>query len=118
MKVQLKLKATEDVNGYKKDDIVIITNDIFDRQNGVAFFPIDKQYEIIELRQFVGNFKGIDIYENDNVLVRGSKRNGEYETKVIKCRQGFTLEKNKTLLNDDACLSSIIRVIENIYGKN
>jgi len=117
MKVQLKLKATEDVNGYKKDDTVIITNDIFDRQNGIVFFPIDKKYEIIELRRFVGNLKGIDLYENDKVLVKGSKRVGEYETQIIKCSQGFTLRENKTLLNDDKCFIAIIKVIENIYGK-
>jgi hypothetical protein len=66
-KYEIKLKAKEPINGYKKDETVIIVNSIFDRNIGIAFFPINKNFEIVYHRQFTGNKdkNGTDIFDGD-----------------------------------------------------
>lgn len=59
-------------------------------------------------------FFSLDIYENDIVLVQGTKRVGNYVTEVIKTTQGFSLKENKTILNDDACLIAILSIKNDI----
>lgn len=83
-------------------------NDIFNRENGVAFWQIDKNWEIVEVKQFVGKFKGMDYYDGDKVLVKGTKKVGNYETEIVKDTQGWTLKENKTYLNNDKCFMAII----------
>ena len=66
-KFEIKLKAKESINGYKIGETVIIVNPIFDRNIGIAFFPIDKNFEIIYQRQCTGiKYKtNRDIFEGD-----------------------------------------------------
>lgn len=54
IKFEIKLKAKEPINGYKTGETVIIVNPIFDRNIGIAFFPIDKNFDIVYQRQFTG----------------------------------------------------------------
>lgn len=67
--------------------------------------------------QFTGRTAkdGSEIYEGDTVLVQGRKRTGEYVTTVIQSNQGWTLERNDTYFNDDACFVAIRKVTGNIY---
>ena len=63
---EIKLRAKEPINGYKKGETVIIVNPIFDRKMGVAFFPIDSNFEIVYYRQFVGlKASDKDIFDGD-----------------------------------------------------
>lgn len=115
VKFKIKLRAIEDGNGYKKGDIVTIINTIFDKSNGIAFYPIDKCFEVISTSQFVTKIKNMNIYEGDKVLVLGRNKIGLYETHVVKHKYGFSLNSNKTILNDDACIIAIKEVIGSIY---
>lgn len=73
IKFEIKLIAKEAINGYKSDETVIIVNPIFDKSMGLAFFPIQKNFDILYQRQFVGqqdkNKK--DIFNGDIVKVGG-----------------------------------------------
>ena len=66
VKFEIKLKAREPINGYKVGETVIIVNPIFDRNNGVAFLPIDKKFDIVYQRQFIGlQASGKDVFDGD-----------------------------------------------------
>ena len=69
IKFEIKLKAKEPINGYKTGETVIIVNPIFDRNIGIAFFPIDKNFDIVYQRQFIGvvDSNGKDIFIGDKV---------------------------------------------------
>jgi hypothetical protein len=54
---------------------------------------------------------GTKVFKGDRVKVKGMKRTGVYETKIIASIQGFTLEENKTYLGADSCFIAIIEVI-------
>lgn len=102
-KIILKHKDSE------KDEILVLYNEIFNKNNGVAFFKIEhEKWELINFKPFVFSKNNVDYYEDDKVLVRGTKRIGEYETKIIKVFQGHTLENNKTYFNNDTCFTGII----------
>lgn len=58
-----------------------------------------------------------ELYEGDKVLVKGTKKVGTYETHIIRNIQGFSLNENKTYINNDKCLISVIEVIGNIHDK-
>ncbi len=66
-KFEIKLKAKEPVNGYKIGETVIIVNQIFDRDTGIAFRPIDKNFDIVYRRQCTGlKYKNNkDIFDGD-----------------------------------------------------
>ncbi len=117
IKVEIKLRAKELVNGYSKDETVVLVNTIFDPNNGIAFFPLDKRFEIVYCRQFIYTVQGKDLYEGDKVIVQGTKRIGKYETEIIKDSYGFKLKVNKTYLNDSRSLLAVIDVIGNIYDQ-
>ena len=69
IKFEIKLKAKEPINGYKAGETVIIVNPIFDPGIGIAFWPIDKNFEIVYKRQFTGlkdrGGFGKDVYDGD-----------------------------------------------------
>lgn len=66
VKFEIKLKAKEPINGYKTGETVIIVNPIFDRNIGIAFFPIDKNFDIVYQRQFIGlKASDKDIFDGD-----------------------------------------------------
>jgi hypothetical protein len=115
IKFRIKLRAVEDKNGYKKGEIVTIINPIFKKDVGIAFNPIDNHFEIISACQFITRLNDMDIYEGDKVLVLGRNKIGLYETHVVKHKYGFSLNSNKTILNDDACIIAIKEVIGSIY---
>ncbi len=56
LKVYLKLRATKDIEntGWKKGDVLEMINDVFDKQNGVAYWSLHKDWEILkmEIREF------------------------------------------------------------------
>lgn len=102
MKYHIRL---EDKKSGKIEDLY---NNVFDPQNGVAFFEIDKNWKLIFARPFVCSKRGMDLYEGDRVLVKGTKRHGQYETTIIRDTQGWTLEENKTYFYNDKCLIAVI----------
>lgn len=73
VKFEIKLKAKEPINGYKTGETVIIVNPIFDRNIGIAFFPIDKNFDIVYQRQFIGV-----VDENKKDVYLGDKVKGRY----------------------------------------
>ena len=112
MKFKITMRCLSDGNGYTKYALIVLYNDIFDTEFGLIYNHTDfKKFEIIDVKQFVTTIKNMDIYDGDKVLVRGTKRFGDYETTVLKVLQGWTLDINETYLNDDACLMAIISKI-------
>ena len=51
LKVKLQLKAEEDIerSGWKKDDTLELINEIFNKDTGIAYFPLDKGWKIIKM---------------------------------------------------------------------
>ena len=57
LKVYMKLLATNDISrtDYKKGDIIEMTNEVFDKRCGIAYFPLDKDWEVIEYKVVKNN---------------------------------------------------------------
>ena len=49
LRVIIKLRALSDIKGFKKGDELSITNDIFDKKFGVAFTPLNPEWEVISV---------------------------------------------------------------------
>lgn len=87
-KYKITLKAKKYINGHKAGDIVVIINEIFNRDNGVVFFSIDKEFEIISKQLFTGikDIKGFDIFDKDGITTKFSRpysSDVEYYVKFI-----------------------------------
>lgn len=72
MLVRIVLKAKKDIiaSTFKKGDLCIIYNDIFNERNGVAFYPIEKEnWEVVGSDLWTGKFDkhGALVYINDIV---------------------------------------------------
>ena len=55
LKVYIKMRALKDSkSGWKKGDVMEMINDVFDKKNGIAFWNLDQDWEIIkmEIREF------------------------------------------------------------------
>lgn len=52
LKVYMKLQALNDIprTDYKKGYILEMYNDVFDKQCGIAYYPLDKGWEVIEYK--------------------------------------------------------------------
>lgn len=109
--------AKEQFNFFLNENDKLALNIRFDNELIAAFILSDEerdslirylsQTNIIQ-KQSVGNYKGVDYYDGDKVLVKGTKKVGNYETEIIKDSQGWTLKENKTYLNDNKCFTAII----------
>ena len=105
MKAKITLKHKDSQEG----NFLVLYNEIFNTQNGIAFFEIERDnWELIDFKPYVFTKKSVDYYEGDKVRVKGTKKKGIYETEIIKTYQGWTLKENKTYLNDDKCFTAII----------
>lgn len=73
IKFEIMLEAREPgEHGYKVGERVKLTNEIFDRQNGVAFWEIESTFDILWRREFTGlHLKEKEIYEGDVFLLDG-----------------------------------------------
>ena len=107
------MKAKITLRHKETNQELVLYNEIFDKSTGVAFFELNKKdYDLVDFKPLAFSHKGIDYFEGDKVIVKGTKRIGEYETEIIKSIQGWTLKENKTYLNDDKCFISIISKID------
>ena len=50
MRVYLKLLAESDFNGWTKGDVYEMENEVFCKKTGIAYFSIDKNWKILEMR--------------------------------------------------------------------
>jgi hypothetical protein len=66
IKYRIRLKAIGKGTGYEVGEVVTIFNDIFNKQNGVAFFQLNHDWEVLSSDQFTGlkDNTGKDIYED------------------------------------------------------
>lgn len=65
---RLRLKAVGKGTGYEVGEEITLCNDIFDTQNGVAFFPLNKDWEILSNDQYTGlkdKSTSKEVYESD-----------------------------------------------------
>ena len=73
MKVKIILIAKKEFIGLQKDETLTLINEIFDINNGIAFFPIDKkQWDVISFSLFTGlkDENKDDIYEGDKIRIK------------------------------------------------
>ena len=125
VKFEIKLKAKEPINGYKTDETVIIVNPIFDRNIGIAFFPIDKNFDIVYQRQFIGqkDANKKDIFNGDIVKVGGLVEVVEiidgmlcsYNQKIYGKRNSISVDDEDDVRVCDSNHFEPYEIIGNIY---
>ena len=118
IKFEIKLKAKEPINGYKIGETVIFINSIFDRNSGIGFIPIAKNFDIVYQRQFTGlkDKNGVDIYEGD--VCKKDRQNELYEIVFYKNSWAIKNESNNAFWHQEFCMgarSNELTVIGNIY---
>jgi hypothetical protein len=60
LKIYLKLRAKRDIySGWKKGEICEMENDVFNKNTGIAYHSIDKDWEIIKME--IKEFKEVHI---------------------------------------------------------
>lgn len=136
---RIGLQANCDFGTYKKGDKIEIINDVFNDLNGIARFPIDKEWDIIykDLFADLTDKSGIKVFKGDKLKFNIGSRS---ERKVIFNNGAFgfvgiednrdsemntftefvpicTIEKEliKRDIFDD--LNDLIEVIGNIHDK-
>jgi hypothetical protein len=59
LKIYLKLRAKKDIGntGWKEGEILEMVNNVFDESCGIAYFPLDKDWEILNME--IKEFKNI-----------------------------------------------------------
>lgn len=80
MKVRLKLKAKKSNTAINinKDDVIIRFNDVFDLDNGIAYYPIDKNmWDLVSYDVFTGIIDNdIQFYNNDKINASTNAEDG------------------------------------------
>lgn len=115
IKFEVMIEALEDAKGHKKGDRLKLTNPIFDRGVGIAFFEIGLKWGIVWQRQFTGlkDKNGGDIYEGDIFHCSGVN----YVLRLLNIGGAYTVHKI-TDETDERFLfhcNEQIEVIGNIY---
>jgi len=66
LKVYLKLRAIKDLphEGWKKDEYCELISDVFDKQNGIAFSSLNKDWEIVKME--IREYKPIHALADDD----------------------------------------------------
>lgn len=69
IKFRIRLKAKEDFGTKKKDEIFTIVAPVFDASNGLAFWTIDKIWELLSADEYTGRedseINGKQIFDSD-----------------------------------------------------
>lgn len=75
-------------------------------------------YRLPTLNRFCFNRDGVDYYVGDKVLVKGTKKIGNYETEIIVDKYNrISLKENKTYFNRDVYVTPIIKKVGTIYDQ-
>jgi hypothetical protein len=51
LKLYLKLRALKDIptTGWREGDYCEITTNVFDKKNGLGYYPLDKEWEVVKM---------------------------------------------------------------------
>lgn len=51
IKIYLKLRAKKDIpkSGWKEGEVCEVENNVFDKNTGIAYFPLDQNWEILKM---------------------------------------------------------------------
>ncbi len=83
---------------------------------GSSWIEFEEEYvDPKTICRFWREWKGVKYFEGDKVIVKGTKRVGEYETFIVFNGTMFTLNENKTYLTDSSVLITIKQNVGNIH---